>query len=59
MCFQQNANYMIIDWSKKDFELLKSLLVFCIWVSENYDNFKTFHILYVKKGPEIDQKKNV
>ena len=47
---------MIIDWGKKEFELLKSLLVFRIWVSKSYDNFKTFHILYVKKGSEIDQK---
>ena len=47
---------MVIQWRKEQFELWKSLLVFRIGVSENCDNFKTFHIVCVKKGPEIDQK---
>lgn len=28
MSFQQNANYIIIDWRKEEFDLLKSLIVF-------------------------------
>ena len=49
---------MIIE--KIEFELLKSELVFRIWVIENYHNFKTLTNLKVSncahKGPKIEQK---
>ena len=49
---------MIIE--KKEFELLKSELVFRIWVSENYHTFKTLTNLNVSncahKWPKIEQK---
>ena len=45
---------------KIEFELLKSELVFRIWVSENYHNFKTVTNLNVSncahKWPNIEQK---